>query len=251
MKLKTLCAAALVAVIGASVVPVGAFAQTDLDSTGTVTVDKGTIDPTDPESIVDPEDPTGPGIDPNTPGVVPNPDIDDKGIIAVSDLDFGTIAVGTTNATAAALELIGGKAGETRGNIVSFGDVTGEYTGYTIWAELTSQFSNGTAALDGSTITYTNPLLETSGTGTITAAPEASVTLSADNGPQNFIKAANGEGSGLWTLEFGQSASYTGAAGTAGTDGDSVELEIPVSVASAMAKATYVATVTWTMGATA
>ncbi|MBP1047987.1 WxL domain-containing protein [Enterococcus sp. BWM-S5] len=248
MKLKTLCAAALVTVIGASLVPVGAYAQTDLDSKGTVEVGAGIIDPTDPDSIVDPEDPDGPGIDPNTPGVTPNPDIKDKGIIAVSDLDFGTIAIGKTTANAKAIELIGGKAGETRGNIVSFGDVTGEYTGYTISAELTSQFSNGTAALDGSTITYTNPLLATSGTGSITAAPSASVTLSTENGPQNFVKAANGEGSGLWTLEFGQSAAYTGAAGT---DSESVTLEIPTSVASSMAKATYVATVTWTMGATA
>ncbi|MBP1046986.1 WxL domain-containing protein [Enterococcus sp. BWM-S5] len=255
MKLSKLCAAALIAVIGATAaLPVAVSAnQTSLDSTGTVTVGKGTIDPEDPNSIVDPEDPDGPGIDPETPGVKPNPDIDDKGIIAVSDLNFGNIAIGTTTANAASVALVddaGVATGETRGNIVSFGDVTGTYTGYTIYGELTSQFTNGTTTLDASTITYTNPLLATSGTGTIAAAPEAVVVLSKDGGTKSFVKAANTEGSGLWTLEFGQSSTYTGSAATA-TDNKSVTLDIPTSVASAMTTGTYTATVTWTMGATA
>ncbi|MBP1046742.1 WxL domain-containing protein [Enterococcus sp. BWM-S5] len=254
MKLRKLCAVALVAAIGATTVGTVAVSadETSLGSQGTVTVTGGTIDPTDPDSVVDPENPDGPGIDPETPGITPNPDINNKGIIAVSDLDFGNIAVGTTSAYASSIALVddaGTATGETRGNIVSFGDVTGNYTGYTITGKLSSQFTNGTTTLDGASITYTNPLLETSGTGTIAAAVPTSEVLSTDGGEKVFVSAAAGEGSGLWTLEFGQSASYSGAG--AGTDGDSVQLQIPTSVASAMTLGTYTATVTWTMGATA
>ncbi|MBL1229195.1 WxL domain-containing protein [Enterococcus sp. BWB1-3] len=247
MKLRKLCAVALVATIGAATVgSVAASAdQVSLDSKGHVEVIGGTIDPENPD-IVDPENPEGPEIDPETPGIVINPDIENKGIISVSNLEFGQISVGTTEASAEALQL---PAGGTRGNIVSFGDVTGSYTGYTITGELTSQFTNGTTTLDGASITYTNPLLATSGTGTIAAAVPASVVLSTEEGAKTFVSAAAGEGSGLWTLEFGQSA--TSEAGTPGTDANSVELAIPTSVASAMTLGHYEATVTWTMGATA
>ncbi|MBL1231079.1 WxL domain-containing protein [Enterococcus sp. BWB1-3] len=249
MKLRKLCAVALVATIGAATVGSAAASadEKSLDSRGTVEVVGGKIDPSGPDNIVDPENPEGPGIDPETPGVIPNPEEISKGIIAVSDLDFGQITVGTTSANAAALELLDGT--NTRGNIVSFGDVTGSYTGYTITGELTSQFTNGTTTLDGASITYTNPLLASSGTGTIAAAVPASVVLSTEEGAQTFVSAAAGEGSGLWTLEFGQSA--TSEAGTPGTDANSVQLAIPASVASAMTLDTYNATVTWTMGATA
>lgn len=254
MKLTTLCAVALVATIGATTVgSVAASAnETSLDSTGKVTVIGGTIDPTDPGSVVDPEDPEGPGIDPSTPGVTTNPDIESKGIIAVSDLDFRTISVGTTTVDASALALVddaGTPTGKTRGNIVSFGDVTGAPTGYTITANLTSQFTNGTTTLDAATITYTNPLLATSGTGTIAAAVPGSTTLSEGIESAPFVSAAAGEGSGLWTLEFGQSTDYAGA--SAGTDASSVTLDIPASVASGMTLGNYTATITWTMGATA
>ncbi|MCB5951487.1 WxL domain-containing protein [Enterococcus sp. BWT-B8] len=254
MKLRKLCAIALVATIGAATIGSAAASadERSLGSEGTVTVSGGIIDPEDPGSIIDPENPEGPGIDPETPEVIPNPDIESKGIIAVSNLNFGSVEVGTTSVNAKSIALIdedGVETGETRGNIVSFGDVTGNYTGYTITGELTSQFTNGTTTLDGASITYTNPLLATSGTGTIAAAVPASVVLSTEEGAQTFVSAGEGEGSGLWTLEFGQSA--TSEAGTPGTAEDAVQLDIPLSVASAMTVGTYTATVTWTMGATA
>ncbi|MBL1228263.1 WxL domain-containing protein [Enterococcus sp. BWB1-3] len=268
MKLRKLCAIALVATIGAATVGSAASAaENSLGSEGTVTVSGGIIDPEDPGSIIDPENPEGPGIDPETPEVIPNPDIESKGIIAVSNLKFGSVEVGTTFVNAKPIILIGENDGEdedseetdetrgmradseTRGNIVSFGDVTGSYTGYTITGELTSQFTNDTTTLNGASITYTNPLLATSGTGTIAAAVPASVVLSTEEGAQTFVSAEEGEGSGLWTLEFGQSA--TSESGTPGTDANSVQLAIPASVASAMTVGTYTATVTWTMGATA
>ncbi|WP_086348800.1 WxL domain-containing protein [Candidatus Enterococcus clewellii] len=249
MKLRKLCAIALVGTIGvATVGTVSASAdQLSLDSKGTVEVEGGMIDPTKPDNITDAEKPDGPAIPPTTPGVETNPDIKDKGIIAVSHLDFGKIQVNTTSAYAAPLTLEDGAG--TRGNIVSFGDVTGNYTGYTVTGELTSQFTNTTTTLDGASITYTNPLLDTSGTGTIAAAVPTSVVLSTDGGVQTFVTAAAGEGSGLWTLEFGQSSIYEGP--TAGTDANSVELSIPTSVASAMTTGMYTATVTWTLGALA
>ncbi|MDA9472549.1 WxL domain-containing protein [Enterococcus sp. 5H] len=254
MKLTKLCTLALVATIGATTVgSVAASAdEKSLGSTGTVTVTGGTIDPEEPGTVVDPENPDGPGIDPETPGVTPNPDIGSKGIIAVSDLNFGSIKVGQTSANAAAIALVddaGTPTGKTRGNIVSFGDVTGNPVGYKITANLSSQFTNGTTTLDAATIKYTNPLLSTTGTGKIATAVPGSVTLSSGIESEPFISAAAGEGSGLWTLSFGQSTDYTGA--SAGTDASSVALDIPVSVASGMTVGSYTATVTWTMGATA
>jgi len=255
MKLRKLCAIALVATIGATTVgSVSASAdEKSLGSTGTVEVIEGVIDPTDPDSIVDPEKPTDPGIDPETPGIETNEDIKTKGIIAVSNLDFGKISVGTTSANAAAIALVddaGTATGKTRGNIVSFGDVTGNYTGYTISGKLTSQFSNGTTTLDGASITYSNAILATSGTGTIEGGATAQ-KLSTEGGELKFVTANAGEGSGLWTMEFGQSTDYTGTGGNPGTDATSVKLDIPTSVASAMTLGNYTATVTWTMGAIA
>lgn len=246
MKLRTLCAAAVVAVIGASVVaPAGASAQTTQEGTGKVEVKAGLIDPEEP-NIVDPEEP-GEIIDPEDPGVIVNPDIKDKGIISVPALDFGEISIGTVNVSAKPLA----NNGETRGNIVSFGDVTGVYTGYTISGNLTSQFATtGSEKLDGATITFTNPIVETDGVGTI-GVPVGTVKLTEDGGAEEFIRAAAGQGQGKWSLEFGQSDTYTGTAGTAGTADKAVQLDIPTSVANSMVNKEYNAVITWTMGALA
>lgn len=253
MKFRTLSAAALVAVVGvATAGPVLANASsttpsaTVQNSTGTLEVTAGgLIDPTTP-GTTDPEDPTGPELplDPDGP-FVPNENVGSKGIIGVTNLDFGTIQIGTTTASAAAVTV----DGKTRGNMVSFGDATGDYTGYTITGELTSQFTNNTTTLNGATIAFINPVVASSGEGTISVAGQTMTQTLDEDGSKTFITAAPTEGSGKWTMEFGQSASYTGAEGTADTAASSVNLAIPASVANSMTKGTYVATVTWTMGA--
>lgn len=252
MKFKTLGSVVLLASLG---VVIGAPSVSHAESvssqtsTGTLNVEQGTLDP-GTGGVVDPENPGGDPLPTNPEGpIVPNPDAGSKGIMGVSNLDFGTIKVGTKTASAAAITV----DGKERGNIVSFGDVTGAYTGYTITGTLTQQFTNATTktVLDGSTIAFTNPILETSGVGTIAAAP-ATNTLEL-NKTQTFVTANTGEGSGKWSLEFGQSAEYNSKQSTdaPSTTANSVNLAIPANVANSMTTGTYTAIVTWSMDATA
>lgn len=255
MKFKTLSAVALLAVVGvATTAPslVSAATPSSQTSPGTLEVTAGgLVNPDDP-GIVDPEKPTDPVLPTNPDGPIrPNPtDPGDKGIIGVSDLNFGSITIGKTTASAATT--VSGT--KNRGAMVSFGDVTGEYKGYTISGELTTQFSNGTTTLTGATIAFINPIVSTNGEGTIaTTGQSMSQTLGfgADTGggSKTFITAAAGEGSGQWTMEFGQSIDHEGT--TVDTTASSVNLTIPTKVANSMTKGTYTAVVTWTMGALA
>ncbi|MHC5375742.1 WxL domain-containing protein [Enterococcus sp. LJL120] len=264
MKFKTLSAVALLAVVGvATTAPAVTNAATPSSQTsqGTVKVEAGSLDP-GKDGVPDPEGgKTIPGVDP----VIPNPTSPgDKGITAVTNLNFGTIKVGTGTASAQPITItdtVTAEDGSTtsttrkRGNLISWGDVTGEYTGYTISGQLTTQFTNSSdqSVLTGSEIAFINPLIATSGEGTIAdSGKTATQTLSIDGGAKTFVTAAAGTGSGQWTLEWGSTTDGTGATDTTvGTVGSSVNLTIPTSVANSMTKGTYTAVVTWTMGALA
>lgn len=270
MKFKTLSAVALLAVVGvATTAPALASASSTLptpsatvqNSNGKLEVDKGSVNPDG--GVVNPEKPEGPKVPTSPDGpVIPNPNVLDKGIAAVSALDFGKITVGTPTAAAKGVPGTVDGVDTTLGNLVSFGDLSGTYTGYTITAAMSQQFTHGTdsSKLKGATITYTNPLLKTDGSGTISTAPLASGVLAAaaadgvSAGPSvTFVSAKAKEGAGNWTLEFGQSAEYkvNGAAvASTGTAETSVNLAIPQAVANSMTAGTYTAVVTWTMGAT-
>lgn len=248
MKFKALRSIAVLAVVGA------AFAATSVahaavpsskGSTGTLEVEAGNLDT---GTVVDPENPTGPKLptDENGP-IFPNKDIGNKGIIGVTNLDFGQISIGTTTANAASVTV----DSKVRGNMVSFGDMSGDYTGYTITGELTKQFTNGTTTLNGATISFTNGIVESDGVGTITGK---TMTQTLDNGDEGtgaktFISAAKTEGSGQWTMEFGQDSASNASS--------SVVLTIPKKVAETMTVGSktaapanpYTATITWTMSA--
>ncbi|MHC5372219.1 WxL domain-containing protein [Enterococcus sp. LJL120] len=299
MKVRTLSAAALLAVLGvATVAPVAASASGGSHSilnSGTVTVGAGTIDPgTDP--IIDPEDPDK-SIDPNNPDIeTPTDDPGSIGMEYVSKLKFGTISVSGAAQKVPAAAFTGyttewvvnpdydpadPTTGDeyiwqttttevTRGNLVTWGDLTGENLGYNITAKLTTQFTQGTGAtnpgavLTGSSLTYTNPLIATrpdaddptNTTGGL--VPTSTFTLYNDGSQvtadptladaQTVVTAAEGQGGGKFTLEFGQSDTYSGS--TSGTAGSSVNLNIPAATSANMAIGDYVAEITWTMNYT-
>ncbi|WP_265456049.1 WxL domain-containing protein [Enterococcus sp. HY326] len=282
MKLRSLCATAMVAAIGATLlVPVGASAAGtthSLDSTGRVIVSAGSLDPNLP--IIDPEKP-GEEIDPG--GLVPGVDPGQLGIKNVSDLNFGEINTGRAqiNKPAAAqtvnqLVANGTPVEVTRGAMVVFGDIRGTNAGYTVQAELTQQFTSyttdgtgaevlGTATLDGASISFSNGILETdfdnpatAGTMTNTAF-ELSIedTVAGTGGAVEVVRAANGTGAGEYTLEFGQSASYSqtdaniAVGGVANTADKAVVLNVPIATASSMTAANYKALVTWTIASLA
>ncbi|AQP53936.1 hypothetical protein BW732_06690 [Vagococcus penaei] len=242
---------------------------TELPSNGILTVESGTINPSNPDPenpitsqyIPDPENPEK-SLSPTDWGFVTNGTDMSKGIFALTNLNFGTIKVGSQQAYAAPLKLMGKDeenkdvVKETRGNMIVFGDISGEATGYTISAQLTKQFALKNApnqTLKGSTITYTNPLLVTSvfdgaPVSQITGQLNPKVVLDESGAAQDVVRANKGEGAGFWSLEFGQSKDYNGL-GNLATDAQSVVLTIPPITANVISKGDYVAEVTWTLGA--
>ncbi|MFD2385740.1 WxL domain-containing protein [Enterococcus rivorum] len=154
---EQICAAALVAALGASLVGgTTAFADAkELNGKGTVTVDEGTLTGTDP--IPDPEKPEEP-FTPTDPGdVTENPDRGSIIIQKVTNLDFDTISTSNKVITkfAKPVAVTDGK----RGAVVGWSDIRANETyGYTITASMSQQFTGATATnkLTGATIQYKN-----------------------------------------------------------------------------------------------
>lgn len=256
----------LTALVAGLVAPTAANAA---ESNGHVKVDVGDATPTDP--IVDPEDPNKTPIDPSTPGVHPG----ETGPIAITnttDLEFGTIKTGNAviEKDAASLALVDAEkkpTGETRGALVAWSDMRGTNAGYTITAAMTKQFalSDNSKKLGGATITYTNPMLETT-TINKDIAPEltasaTSFTLGegkegASGDAVTVVNAAKGRGAGTYVLEFGQSAKYDASNAVIGTSltekgsdttASSVKLTVPAATAAAMTLGDYESTITWSI----
>lgn len=261
MKLRSLCATTLVAVVGLSLVGgVSAHADTatEMTSTGRVIVGEGVINPPGTGGTsVDPEDPTK--VLPEVPGVIEeNPNTGAMMVTHVTNLDFGTIQTSTqeVSAYAAPISFTADGSTQKRGAVVQFGDIRTTAHGYTVTANLTQQFkgatSNGT--LNGATITFTNPITETEAGSTGTAPTIAStVTVGETSGAQTVATATKDgtNGKGLWVVEYGQSSAYAGtnANATPGTDANSVQLKVPSYTAQSMKEDTYTAKVTWTITA--
>lgn len=254
MKLRTLCAAALVATfVGGAAV--SAAPLDPMDTTAKVTVENGKIDPgdgvTDPE-IPDTKLPVVPEIKPN-----PNPEMGALEISHAPNLDFGKIKTATkeVKSFAAATEFTdSASVKQRRGSIIQFGDLRTDANGYTVTAALTTQFTQGSNKLGGATITFANPYSATAA-GATGAKPSniAGFTLgeadSTYGGAQHVVSAKDvvNEGKGMWTVEYGSSELVSPGNDTTGK---SVELAVPANTASSMAGGNYEAIITWTMSAT-
>ncbi|MHC5374444.1 WxL domain-containing protein [Enterococcus sp. LJL120] len=284
MKFKSLCATTLLTVIAvgtlAPAVAGAASTPHSVVSEGRVTVGTEDLDPTDP--IIDPEDPDNPGgIDPDNPEITPGENPGTLGITNVTKLNFGTINVGTTQQDyyAAAVdvevftdETLTTKQAVKRGAMVQFGDNRGLNYGYDVSVRMTRQFQLVTATdpttgaatawdttktLAGSTITYSNGIMETKSTNTATPGTLnetlAPITESGNSVP--VVEAGANEGQGKYVLEFGQSEDYDYAnanlvvspGANPGTDASSVKLNVPLDTLSKLTVGNYTADITWTI----
>ncbi|GGC90795.1 WxL domain-containing protein [Enterococcus wangshanyuanii] len=250
MKLTTLSSAAIVAALtlGALAPTAAMAAPTELESTGTVTVQEGGDEPIGP--VVPPEQPAPEIIKPGPETT--NPNLGPLMIERTSNLNFGTIKTSANEVTAYAAAVstdMDNPNAPTIGNYVQWRDIrAGGTYGYTVTAEMTQQFTGaGSTVLSGSTIDFSNGLLSTTAenTNAIPSNVATAFQLTEASGAQTVVTAnqANREGKGTYILGFGQSSTATN--GTAGTDGNSVKLTVPAATASNMAVDTYTAKVTW------
>ncbi|OTN88810.1 hypothetical protein A5819_001302 [Enterococcus sp. 7E2_DIV0204] len=255
MKARSICAMTLATILGGAILGstnVAYAAPTELNSTGKVIVEEGksggddqkTIDPEKPDNELPLPDPTSP--DENT-----NPDTGSLVIEKTTNLDFGTIKTSANDVTSLAKPMSFESGAKTRGAYVQWSDVrAGGTYGYTITAQMTSQFKDttGTNVLTGSTIDFTNGIIETSSSNTNTAPSSVQTGFQlteAANDAKTIVTASKDkkEGKGRYIMEFGQSKDST--LGVAGTDANSVKLTVPATTASNMAATNYTATVTW------
>ncbi|MGM0220115.1 WxL domain-containing protein [Enterococcus sp. AZ126] len=255
MKARSLCATTLVAILGVTVVgtasPVSA-APTELDSTGNVTVEEGTAGGGE-QGTIDPEHPdqTLPTPDPDSPGENTNPDTGSLVIEKTTNLDFGTIKTSANAVTSFAKPMSFETGAKVRGAYVQWADVrAGGTYGYTVTAQLSSQFkdSTGTNVLTGSTIDFSNGMIaaQSDNTNPIPSSAQTAFQLTeAANDAKTIVTASKDqkEGKGRFIMEFGQSEDSP--TGTKGTDANSVKLTVPAATASNMAVTDYTATVTW------
>lgn len=278
MKLTKLYAASLLAVIGASTVGgVQAFAAGDeaasLNSTGKVTVTEGEVGGgTDTK---DPEKPTEPITDGGGEEITTQPNKGAYGIQAVSNLNFGTFSrqAATVEKYAAPVKIYGAVTDDLGNAVVTGGKLTADMTderlrgqyvqwsdlrdggsGYQIQAKMTEQFTNGSNKLSGSTIDYSNGLLNYN-TAQLGEMPKMGATIfQLTEDPQAaatvVATAAAGAGKGEYFAEYGQSQGFVdvnGIENTTDTTGSSVKLTVPAAVAASAPTGDYKATVTWTM----
>ncbi|MGX7201903.1 WxL domain-containing protein [Enterococcus plantarum] len=255
MKARSLCTTTLAAILGVAVVGTASpalAAPTELSSTGNVTVEEGTAGGGD-QGTVDPENPdqTLPTPDPDSPGENTNPDTGSLVIEKTTNLDFGTIKTSANTVTSFAKPMSFESGAKKRGAYVQWADVrAGGTYGYTVTAQLSSQFkdSTGTNVLTGSTIDFSNGLLAAQGdnTNTVPSSAQTAFQLTETaNDAKTIVTASKDkkEGKGRYAMEFGQSENST--VGVAGTDANSVKLTVPAATASNMAATNYTATVTW------
>lgn len=261
MKFKSLCATTLATVIAASTLGGAASAATvatPLETKAKLTVKLQSVDPENPgEGVIDPTDPTNPVIpvdptDPTNPlvPIVPNPQAGSFGIQAASNLDFGEILTGIDAVTVNAKPL-SDAAGANRSHLVQWVDFRdGSEVGYTVQANMTGAFTNGTDSIDGAEITYNNlsfvkPVVDEAGaitavetrTDVKSAAPAEGAKISATEGAVNFATAdtaTDSKGKGVTQMNFG-----TDPAAPA------ISLNIPAAARTNLKATTYTATIQW------
>lgn len=268
MKKTTFASWALLAAltVGTAMPAVSFAAENDpelakqLDSTGTVEVtegqsgDKTPLDPEDPSTEV-PKDPEVVDNNPNTGAM---------SIEKTTSLNFGKIATSANKVVQYAVpvifdipvipgELDGETKKENRGNFVQWTDVrAGANYGYTITAELSSQFTGkGGTKLTAAQINYSNGEVRTTKDNQTPQPDKINTAFSlmeSEEGKagENAVTVVTADktkqqGKGRFIMAFGKSD----ADADKDTTGKSVQLEIPSKTASSMAADTYTAKVTW------
>ncbi|MBO0468087.1 WxL domain-containing protein [Enterococcus plantarum] len=249
-----LCAATLLAVLGATVaVPnaVQAAEENPLQVSG-----KGTINFLEDDGVDTPTDPTDPTkpVDPENPIVTPpvNPATGPLKVIAVTDLDFGadnkvTPASGSGweySAKAAQIEYKDGTTAASP-NFVQFKDTRADNKAnkHTVSAKATSFTNAEGQELKSAELRFSNVKLvngsdqnQVNETG-VAAAPKI---LTDGTTPTDFVKQdADDKGFGQFTLQFGDTADNTAD--------DSVKLWVPAEGNKLSTSSSYTSTITWTI----
>ncbi|WP_265459740.1 WxL domain-containing protein [Enterococcus sp. HY326] len=269
MKFKRLCAAALIAAVGASVAgPVAANASAlTLPSEGKVTIVQGDID-TPNTDLPDPED-DDKKIKVPDDDINENPNTGPLALMRTTNYDFGTMAKTgqATSAYAAPVTVeVYDKLDDptdpatvftevTRGALVQWGDIDDSATsGYEVSANLSTQFTNtNSKTLDGATIKFSNGILATQTDGATDLESFESAFELSYNTPVIIAKGGT-TNKGIYTAEYGQSPDYSpvansiGYTGVADTDTTSVQLNVPAAANGGMeVGTTYTATITWSI----
>lgn len=263
MKVRSLSAAALVAVIGVGVLfPAAASASTTgapYVGTGDVTIRGGGINPDPGENEL--PDPEIPGIVNPDPVIPINPDPGNLAVVRVAPLHFGNVDTGTGAVRQPAAAVSGTKTAPdgtvtpaTRGHMVQFEDARGTRAGYTMKAQLTKQFTSTTTPteeLTAASLSYTNGIITTYGGGVTPTLFASAFDLTFGGDAVTVVGAAAGQGSGKFVIEYGQSTDYNTSNDPAyvATDDNAVFLNIPESTTGNMLAGSYEAEITWTMEA--
>lgn len=258
MMKKIMTTAVLTAFAGVLIAPTVLAAPEALTGEGTITYeqDNSTTGPKDPEKPTDPVDPVGPT----------NPDGGPLAVDYLSNLKFkgtnanGSAAIGTAQGLYYADEVttkVTGTADDIkRGNWVQVTDkralgTTGKPAGWTLSATLSKQFTstNGNV-LNGATITYANPFVNTNAEANISngtidgVTANNNITLSLNNSAE-MVAAADEKGWGTYTVEYGRPAGVAGLDDTTKTSDKSILLTVPAN--TPLAAETYTAEITWTI----
>jgi len=207
-----------------------------------------TFEPDDTPNLGDirnPENPDDP-FNPHYPGHIITGSDGALRIEAVPNFMFGQHVINTSNRMFPALVPRGIDVDEVDRHVphfVQIGDWRGTGQGWTLSAQLSSQFSGGGWTLTGAQIHLRN-------IGALSASPAVSPTssnirpteavLRYGNGLVNLVRAGENEGMGITSVRFGN---YMLGGGDAVAASNSVFLSIPPS--TQIFATTYVATITW------
>ncbi|MBO0471766.1 WxL domain-containing protein [Enterococcus sp. DIV0242_7C1] len=234
MKTRTLCSAALLTILGASLVaPTAAHAAPDaFTSEGHIEYveDNSTTPPTDPEDPGKPVDPTDP--------VKPNPGGGSLTVDALTNLEFMQQKAVTTDQNYFAKQVPVAENGVDKGVRGNFVQVTDKRidarTPWTLSAKMTKQFTSTTDAtktLAGSTLTFSNPFINGEGTDknlfpTLgSAASTFTLSKDLDNSVNVMGTKTADEGFGTFTVAFGNTAGFTAPTAPAGKNFGSATAE--------------------------
>lgn len=176
-----------------------------LGQKGSVSVtDSGKTDPVDPE---DPGEGTDPGESPSTSGTLR--------IDFVSSLRFGNAKITAKDRTFHALAQNFHDETSARGSYIQITDRRPDASGWTLQVKQNTQFHNSVIQnaaeqeLTGAVLSLDKGWANSSGTSGIPTVTRNTIALSEIGAAYTVATASEGQGKGVWTIEFGASSGNT------------------------------------------
>lgn len=249
LKKSAVSAAVVVAIVSASVIPALAAEPITVtyNTTGYVEFIPSTegtlpVDPTDPGTVVTPENPDGGPVTPGTNGPL--------SIDFASTLDFGLNQISSIDQTYYAKPQVVRVTAEdsttTTKNVPNYVQVTdnrGTNAGWTLKVKQNGQLTNATAlnsTLTGAQISLNNGTAVSAMTGVTAPTTVSSITLNPSGAEAVVMSAAANTGAGTWIDAFGIIETVDGA-----EKNKAITLFVPGSTPKDAVK--YSTTLTWTL----